>query len=113
MTTVNRQSVTPMHSVEFDTAPVDVTVRGQTSSAQVESFDSSKSSPMQQQGSTVGSINASAVGQLDAKAVTEQVKDLMSGWRVSGDDCEHAVGLLKSLPPTEYAKALKLLSASG
>lgn len=117
MPAVNRESLTPMQSPEFAAAQPELPVGRVASSPgrqEVESFDPSCSAPpMQQQGSNVGSIAASSVGRLDANAVVGQVKELMSGWRVSDDECRHAVGLLQSLPPAEYAKALKALSAAG
>lgn len=118
MPAVNRESLTPTQSPELDAAQSELPVgrvTGLPARQQVESFNPScsTSSPLQQQGSSVGSIAASSVGRLDANAVVGQVKDLMSGWRVSDDECKHAVGLLQSLPPVEYAKALKALSASG
>ncbi|MBL8913370.1 MAG: hypothetical protein JNM17_21915, partial [Archangium sp.] len=77
------------------------------------------------QGSTDARVEAQAAGgvalrslqQLDARAVTEQVEQLMSrgvlDWSVSEDECRAAVGLLNSLPPAEYAKAIDALSRSG
>jgi hypothetical protein len=119
MPAVNRDSLTLTHSPQVETPHAEVPVARATSTtnraatSQVESFNPSNTSLAVQQGSTVGSIAASAVGQLDANAVVGQVKELMGGWRVSADDCQHAVGLLKSLPAAEYGKAVKELSRSG
>ncbi|MDP1822889.1 MAG: hypothetical protein Q8L48_06595 [Archangium sp.] len=104
-----------MHSPELEPAHAKPP-RGRVESPPrqaVASFDAAHTAAPRQEGSSVGSIAATAVGQLDAHAVVGQVKQLMGGWLVSDDDCEHAVGLLQSLPPREYAKALKALSGSG
>ena len=117
MPNVNREALPLTHAVEPEPLHAEVPVARATSRApgsQVEPFNPSTSaSVVQQQGSYVGAIAASAVGQLDARAVVGQVKELMGGWRVSDDDCKHAVGLLQSLPPAAYASAMKELSKSG
>jgi hypothetical protein len=98
MPAVNRESLSPMQSSELEATHAGPPVATPSRQA-VEPFNPSTSTPMQQQESSVGSIAASSVGRLDANAVVGQVKELMSGWRVSDDDCRHAVGLLQSLPP--------------
>ena len=118
MTVVNREAMSPMHSPEVETTLPEVPVgRSSSSRQEVESFKpSDTSTAVQQQGSSVGSIAARSVDRLDANAVVSQVKVLMANGlldRVSRDECEHAIGLLQSLPHAEYGKALKELSRSG
>ena len=120
MTTVNRDSLTPTHSPELEAppspAPAASPLKG-ASQSEVEAFDDSAAGPTVMQGSNVGAIAAQNVGRLDANAVVGQVKELMSrgalDWMVTGDECRHALGLLESLPPGEYQKAIKALSSSG
>lgn len=113
MPAVNRESLMPVHSAELEQAEAPGVGTPVVSQQQVESFDEATSSSIVQHGLAVGSIAASSVRSLDAKAVVAQVKELMGGWLVSGDDCRHAVGLLQSLPPAQYARALRALSESG
>lgn len=120
MTTVNRDSLTATHSAELEAAPFPAAPTAPTkvgSQSEVEAFDGSGPGPTVMQGSSVGAIAAQNVGRLDANAVVAQVKELMSrgalDWMVTGDECRHALGLLESLPPGEYQKAIKALSTSG
>ena len=121
MPAVNRESLPQMHSPQLDDTvhsevPVGPVAKtpGQT---EVEAFNPSNPVGLAEQGSSVGSIASGSVAQLDSNAVVGQVKQLMGrgvfDWRVSSDECAHAIGLLESLPPREYARALKELSRSG
>lgn len=81
----------------------------------VESWTGSNEQGVEAQ--TAGGLAPISLQQLDARAVTQQVDQLMSRgvldlW-VSEDECRTAVGLLNSLPPGEYAKALDALAKSG
>lgn len=114
MPAVNRESFAPLQSAELEHAEAPHGAVSPVVTQQVESFEESKApSHAMRQGSAVGSIAASRVGELDAKAVVAHVKELMGGWYVSDDDCRHAVGLLQSLPRADCGKALKALSESG
>ncbi len=120
MTTVNRESLTLTHAPELEAPRENANAVGATSRAsrsEVEAFDTSGPGSPVLQGSSVGAIAAQNVGRLDAQAVVAQVKELMTrgalDWMVTGEECRHAVGLLESLPPGEYQKAIKALSTSG
>lgn len=115
MPAVNRESsLVAVQSLQLEQTEAPSTAKPIATQQEVESFDESKSqSPIRQHGIAVGSLSASSVMSLDARVAVAQVKELMGGFVVSGDDCRHAIGLLQSLPPAQYQKALKALSESG